>query len=327
MALMFTTPCFAKENNDTVTENQQLEKIDKTTTPSNIPKKSFDIEDSNAKKHQKNNQDENLNNQDNNNNQDLNNDAPDVNDRNLDNDRDNDQDLNNDNNNDEDRNNINNNDKDNNNRQNLDKFESSESNPRSNARERTIFADDTGNKFEQNNDLNKGQKEQNNDEYNYEYASKDDATDKPQSYQYHGHYTNFANTNHQKRYYYKGKYYNFNDYSNQYKNEGNTFTYEGPYVDHVGIFIFTDNYGNEFDLFLKPQKGTPRPGKTHELRIGEKYHFVLSPQRMYPPKAEKREGMTYVFSWGNMPLKENKYFDMFTAPVLFNFNGNLYVKH
>ena len=149
---------------------------------------------------------------------------------------------------------------------------------------------------------------------------------KSHRYEYRGQYKNFNDNNHQNRYYYHGNYYNFHDYYTYYKTEDNSYTYEGPYERHGNIFIFSDRYGNEFDLYVKPVSAASRWFKGYRIYPGDTYDIRVSPARMYPAASELRTGINFSFGWGNLTLQNNQYFDMYTAPELVNVNGQLFMR-
>jgi hypothetical protein len=148
----------------------------------------------------------------------------------------------------------------------------------------------------------------------------------PTNYEYRGRYRNFRNYNHTNRYFYGGNYYNFDDYYRHYSREGNVFTYEGAYRRHGNFFIFTDKYGNEFELYLKPVNRVPLWLKAKPLQYGRPYHISLKPTRYYATPDEMRIGLTLNFGWGNLSLQNTKYVDMQTAPELINVRGRLYIR-
>lgn len=145
------------------------------------------------------------------------------------------------------------------------------------------------------------------------------------SYSYHGQYKNFNDNNHHNRYFYHDKYYNFHDYYTFYRTESNVFTYEGAYERHGDVFIFSDRYGNEFDLYVKPVSRVSRRFKGYPLQPGDSYNIVVRPTKMYPEPSELRVGINFSFGWGNLSLQNNQYFDMYTAPGLTNIDGRLYI--
>jgi hypothetical protein len=149
----------------------------------------------------------------------------------------------------------------------------------------------------------------------------------PTKYQYRGRYRNFRNFNHGNRYYYGGNYYNFDDYYRHYSHENYGFIYEGSYRRHNNFFIFTDRYGNEFDLYLKPYKRTPFWFRGSPLQLGRPYHMRMKPTRYYATPDEMRIGLNLNFGWGNVTLQNRRYVDMQTAPELVNIRGRLYIRN
>lgn len=145
-------------------------------------------------------------------------------------------------------------------------------------------------------------------------------------YEYRGQYKNFNDNNHKNRYYYHGNYYNFHDYYRYYRSEENVFTYEGAYERHGDVFIFSDRYGNEFDLYVKPVSYVSKRFRGYPIYPGNTYNIRLNPTKMYPAPSELRVGISFAFGWGNLVLQENRYFDMYTAPELVNLNGRLYIR-
>ncbi len=178
---------------------------------------------------------------------------------------------------------------------------------------------------------NKGDNKDNNNKGNNKVEQKYQNNDnnnnnKPHNYSYNGHYKNFDNNNHSNRYYYNGNYYNFHDYYHYYRTEKNEFTYEGSYERHGDIFIFSDRYGNEFDLYVKPVSQVSRRFRGYPMQPGDTYNIKINPTRMYPRSDELRVGINFSFGWGNLSLQDNSYFDMYTAPELVNINGRLYIR-
>jgi hypothetical protein len=187
-----------------------------------------------------------------------------------------------------------------------------------------------------NNDKNDNKQNDNHQEYNNN-DRKDNRNDNVikksiivkspvYSYKYRGQYRNFRNYNHTNRYFYRGSYYDFDDYYSRYSRENNVFTYEGSYGRRGNLFIFSDRYGNEFDLYLKPMNRAPIWVKVAPLRVGNPYRLRIKPARYYPSSDEMRVGINLQFSWGNLTLQNNKYYDMHTAPELINIRGRIYRK-
>jgi hypothetical protein len=173
---------------------------------------------------------------------------------------------------------------------------------------------------------NKGYEQKNRPpvQYNNNYVHFNGA---PTKYQYRGKYRNFRNYNHTNRYYYGGHYYNFDDYWRYYSRENdNYYTYEGAYRRHGNFFIFTDRYGNEFVLYLKPIKRAPLWYHVVPVSYGRNYYIKLRPERYYPTPDEISLGLNLNFGWGNISFQNTKYIDVQSAPELINVKGRLYIR-
>jgi hypothetical protein len=156
---------------------------------------------------------------------------------------------------------------------------------------------------------------------------RNDDKGKSHKYEYRGKYKNFNNNNHHNRYYFGGKYYGFKEYYSHYSRDKAFFVYEGSYDRHGDIYIFTDAYGNEFDMYVKPVTNLPRGAKYVALSPGNPYRVKVAPIKWYPAKSERSSIQALSFSWGNLRIQNNKYFELHSSPHLISHNGILYLRN
>jgi hypothetical protein len=164
------------------------------------------------------------------------------------------------------------------------------------------------------------------DEDRIELKNKGEGSTQKYAYQYKGKYKNFEGNNHYKRFYFRGKYYPFNDYYNLYYQESNAYTFEGRYPRHNDVFIFSDRYGNEFDLYVEPVEKLPAIFTGYSLKPGHTYEVKIRSVKMYPSPDEVRAKLTLSFDWGVLQLEKGGYFDLHSSPQLINCKGKLYIK-
>jgi hypothetical protein len=181
-----------------------------------------------------------------------------------------------------------------------------------------------GNEGENNDDNRHFGNDNENDNRGFEHNGNDDFNPEYR-YQYHGQYHNFNDYDHDRRYFYNGEYYNFDDYYNFYLNEEDSFTYEGTYDKYPNVFIFTDKYGNEFDLYIKPVMLLSKWFTGYPMQPGETYLMLIRPYRYYAPLTDISGGLSFSFGWGNLALQNNRYYDLFNSPELINYDGQLYI--
>jgi hypothetical protein len=159
-----------------------------------------------------------------------------------------------------------------------------------------------------------------------ELRSADDGNSQNYIYVYKGKYKNFDDDNHVKRFYFRGKYYPFQEYYGLYYQESNAYTYEGSYGRNGNIFIFTDRYGNEFDLYVRQVEKLPPMYNGYPLKYGHTYELKLRPEKFYPARESMKVGVSLNFGWGVLHMEKEGYYDLHNSPNLINHRGKLYIK-